>query len=324
MYPNPRFSQEVFDLFIDTLAEQRSVEWCLLNRDYSDVDRSQKRFEEDIARCLRSCALVCKSWYFRSTRHLWSHLRVETQWDDNRIGKLWNALIARPTLRQHIKHIDIHLCNEETDPRNLFIALCSFLPPVPSLRIQALEGYSGTSYEWSRYPYISRVTKRLYSSSILTSFFYQGEMFPIDILNNMPQSLRDISLFGDFEGLRLSNPSPSLSFAQSGKDILIRLKRTQFYNAEEVLVALVDGAPQMFSQVEEFNVVRRLTPPAIDYPVTCNQHVNLLSLAKDSLRCVRQEVGNPFLCASYIFLSILFRLTLYQTSKQCVGLSSIW
>jgi len=318
MYPNPRFSQEIFDLFIDALSEKRKVEWYLVNLDYSDMDRKRKRVEEEVARCLRSCALVCKSWYPRSVLHLWSHILVETEWDNynDRTTKLWNALIVRPTLRRSIKHLDIHLCNSETDTNHLFLALFSFLPIVPSLRIQALQGAYGNIYGWSTYHGISRVTKRLYSSSILTTFFYQGERFPIDILNCMPR-LRNISLAGHYSGLLIGNQSLP---PQGGEKVPIRLRRAHFYHAEEVLVSLVDGAPQMFSEVEEFNVGRRLTPPAIDYPVSCSQHVKLLSLAKGSLRCVRQEVGNPFLCASDIFFqSYSCRLILYQTSKQCVG-----
>jgi len=298
------FSQEFFDSVIDSLAEQRDAEWHVLNADMR-LDRSRWEREREIADCLRSFSLVCKSWYSRSVRHVWSHLYIDSNWPASRIRALLDLLTTHPKLLLHIRRVDVHLFDAKVDSERPFLTLCSLLPLVPSFRIQSLNDQNPL-YDWSQDRKISRAMDRFFCSSTLTTLFYQGKTFPLRILDFMPE-LHDLSLAGDIDGLLpLEGQRPQTRpFKDWAKRIEMRLICVRFIHAEAVLTAIVDSAPQIFSQLQEFHLARRTSPPASDYAHAEVNHAKIFSLAKNSLRRICLEAGKPLVCASYFLLVFL-------------------
>ena len=295
--PMPLFSQEFFDSVIDALAEQRNGDWNLLN---ADMDQDRRERDEYIANSLRSCALVCKSWYSRSVRHIWSHVCIDNSCSKSHIHALLLHLSSRWKLMEHIRHVDVHLSDEKADLSHPFLALCSLLPRVPSFRIQSLND-KNPFYDWTQ-SHISRAFKAICRSYTLTTFFYQGKTFPLQILSQMPK-LSNISLAGGRDGLLVSEGQlpvnrPFRDYAQS---LEMRLVCARFLHAEAVLMALAESAPQIFSVLEEFHLARRSSPPASDYAQAESHHAKIFSLAKNSLRRISLEAGKPLVCKLFSF-----------------------
>ena len=274
-------SQEVFDLIIDAGASNRDS--------------------------LRIYALVSKSWYRRAAHHIWKRVKVRGD-RPKRVQKLFDILTDNLSLLGNIEGVELRGMEDSLE----FVALCLFLAPVPSLRIdvevgeQFLYGYFRgddhpcSRFIWEREP-LAMALRALYHSDMLTTLHCHGYCFPTGLLQYVP-NLRDLSISKEemsLHRLRLNDPGLfGLPIDELGPPLSFRLRRAHFSNVDEIFAGLVTQAPQIFLELEEYElggqIGSRFQEPGNSEASTAK----VLSLARSTIRSVTIRDGCLFKCTT--------------------------
>jgi len=298
----PRFSQEIFDLIIDSIAHAQDVNeaWPRLNNPaHNDDDEHPMLPATQTSHELRRFALVCRSWHGRANKHLWSHLHLDPE-NYTRNAELIRVLTTTPSLLRFVRHIDVHLtADPEIDAEPCFLSICVLLAPSRSFRVENKAFIRTESQVWYNNLLTRRALFKFFHSDHITTLYYKGIEFPLGILEHM-ESLRDLSLAcasGVSLGM-LPVDLPRRPFEDFSENLAFRLKRLHLLEASAVPVRLLEKAPQTFSDLEEFQVQESLTADEY-HPREETSIAEVLTLARETLRRAYIGRGNPVKRASF-------------------------
>ena len=251
---SPRFSQEIFDLFIDSVAQPQEIAamWPLLN--VRDLPTLLARIQSTTLDDLRACALVCQAWHSRTVKHLWSRVFVDAEMGDLN-QELLRMFTARPHISAAVNFVNVRLswANDADNSDPCFLALCMVLAPVTAFRLQEPtlvdSDSDGEEYHWRGDLNVARAIHSFCHSERITTLYWEAPSFRLQLLQHMP-NLRDISLSGDTEKMIESDVSHN-RFRSIARTLSFRLRRAHFLNADDVLKFLVEYAAHILAELED-------------------------------------------------------------------------
>ena len=195
-------------------------------------------------------------------------------------------------MRQHVKHVKFRNFGDTPEA----YALYPFLAPVPFVEIDvefnsrddSLEVFAGDPTTYMYDPQARGISSFLHSPA-LTCFMFSGEVFYTGFLENAP-NLRHLCVTLDtYDDIPVY--SVGRRYHARPNPLSFRLRRAVFGNATSVFSALLQAAPQVFSELEEMVIEERNQRDGTSSGEDLVAEV--LSLVKETIRRVSIGQGSP-------------------------------
>ena len=258
---------EIIDVIIDDIAADMRSEargWLNGPMDHDISPQETPESQELITSrgVLKKCSLISKAWYFRAGKYIWRTITVDGYNPDAVVG-LVAFLAKRRDIVALIKHVDLRASWDDHPQANEWIGdLARILAPVTSLSLIYPPKRGKTYHRWDNslphHPFLGTLMSPCALNN-LTSLHYEGEIFPIMLLEHTP-NLRDFSLQGPCN----HDPNEEDTFTRiqahlrafdrpaSQAKLSFRLERARFGKVDQrVLAEFVEHHPQVFSQLKE-------------------------------------------------------------------------
>ena len=173
-----------------------------------------------------------------------------------------------------------------------FVSFCKTLPPFPSFRLYLSDFDDETVFsphfevmDDDDHP-LGHILTSFCHSSILTSFAFEGQKFPFDILKSMP-NLKDISFQSVYDCYTPHIPNQPSSM----QSLPFRLRRARFCSADPVFKVLMIYE-ETLSEVKELEVLSGdLGESADDEDLAF-----LLSIPQGTLKSLSIELNDSLAC----------------------------
>ena len=253
---------EIIDVIIEDIAADMRSEirgWLNGPIDHDISAPHTPKSEETITTraVLMKCSLISKAWYFRAGKYIWRTITVDGRHSESVTG-LVDFLAERPDIVTLIKHVDLRASwDDHALASECIDGLSRIISPVATISLIYSPKSEERYYRWDNsfklphHPFLSTLTLPSTLNN-LTSLHYEGEIFPIMLLEHTP-NLRDLSLQGAMHSdVRKQSYLRAFDKPVSDAKLSFRLDRAHFGKLDQKLLAeLVKHHPKVFSQLKE-------------------------------------------------------------------------